>query len=307
MKDKLKKIPVLGQLIKALELIKLPGANGFSFYDLLEMYLVGLLRGAFTARAGSVSFSFFMALFPFLLFVLNLIPFVPISNFDSILLEFIEALLPQETHTFFTTIFQDIQSKPRGGLLSSVFILSIFLTANGVSAIFASFEESYHVDLTRNFFRQYLISIGVSILLAFLLMLAVAFFVFFELYFIRNLPAFIPNTINWIRTGQIFFFFILAYLSISTLYFFGTLEGRISRFFSPGAFMTTLLLILSTYLFGIYVDQFSTYNQLYGSIGALLLFMLYTWINSILLLLGFELNATLNKLNRQFSNGRSDK
>tara|TARA_B100000767_G_C19777165_1_gene543323 strand:+ start:3770 stop:4693 length:924 start_codon:yes stop_codon:yes gene_type:complete len=307
MKDKLKKIPVLGQLIKALELIKLPGANGFSFYDLLEMYLVGLLRGAFTARAGSVSFSFFMALFPFLLFVLNLIPFVPISNFDSILLEFIEALLPQETHTFFTTIFQDIQSKPRGGLLSSVFILSIFLTANGVSAIFASFEESYHVDLTRNFFRQYLISIGVSILLAFLLMLAVAFFVFFELYFIRNLPDFIPNTINWIRTGQIFFFFILAYLSISTLYFFGTLEGRISRFFSPGAFMTTLLLILSTYLFGIYVDQFSTYNQLYGSIGALLLFMLYTWINSILLLLGFELNATLNKLNRQFSNGRSDK
>lgn len=307
MKEKLKKIPVLGQLIKALELIKLPGANGFSFYDLLEMYLVGLLRGAFTARAGSVSFSFFMALFPFLLFVLNLIPFVPISNFDSILLEFIEALLPQETHTFFTTIFQDIQSKPRGGLLSSVFILSIFLTANGVSAIFASFEESYHVDLTRNFFRQYLISIGVSILLAFLLMLAVAFFVFFELYFIRNLPDFIPNTINWIRTGQIFFFFILAYLSISTLYFFGTLEGRISRFFSPGAFMTTLLLILSTYLFGIYVDQFSTYNQLYGSIGALLLFMLYTWINSILLLLGFELNATLNKLNRQFSNGRSDK
>ena len=91
------------------------------------------------------------------------------------------------------------------------------------------------------------------------------------------------------------------------MYFFGTLEGRISRFFSPGAFMTTLLLILSTYLFGIYVDQFSTYNQLYGSIGALLLFMLYTWINSILLLLGFELNATLNKLNRQFSNGRSDK
>ena len=63
--------------------------------------------------------------------------------------------------------------------------------------------------------------------------------------------------------------------------------------------MTTLLLVLSTYLFGIYVDRFSTYNQLYGSIGALLLFMLYTWINSILLLLGFELNATLNKLNKQ--------
>ena len=306
MKEKLKKIPVLGQLIKALELIKLPGANSFSFYDLVEMYLVGLVRGAFTARAGSVSFSFFMALFPFLLFVLNLLPFIPIQNFDVVLLEFIEALLPQETHAFFTTIFQDIQSKPRGGLLSSVFILSIFLTANGVSSIFASFEESYHVDLTRNFFKQYFIAVGVSVLLAFLLLVAVAVFIFFEIYFLRSLPDFVSNTINWIRIGQLFFFVILAYFSISTLYFFGTVEGRISRFFSPGAFMTTLLLISSTYLFGIYVDRFSTYNQLYGSIGALLLFMLYTWINSILLLLGFELNATLNKLNKKSKVNISD-
>ena len=306
MKEKLKKIPVLGQLIKALELIKLPGANSFSFYDLVEMYLVGLVRGAFTARAGSVSFSFFMALFPFLLFVLNLLPFIPIQNFDGVLLEFIEALLPQETHAFFTTIFQDIQSKPRGGLLSSVFILSIFLTANGVSSIFASFEESYHIDLTRNFFKQYFIAVGVSVLLAFLLLVAVAVFIFFEIYFLKSLPDFVSNTINWIRIGQLFFFVILAYFSISTLYFFGTVEGRISRFFSPGAFMTTLLLISSTYLFGIYVDRFSTYNQLYGSIGALLLFMLYTWINSILLLLGFELNATLNKLNKKSKVNISD-
>ena len=306
MKEKLKKIPVLGQLIKALELIKLPGANSFSFYDLVEMYLVGLVRGAFTARAGSVSFSFFMALFPFLLFVLNLLPFIPIQNFDVVLLEFIEALLPQETHAFFTTIFQDIQSKPRGGLLSSVFILSIFLTANGVSSIFASFEESYHVDLTRNFFKQYFIAVGVSVLLAFLLLVAVAVFIFFEIYFLRNLPDFVSNTVNWIRIGQLIFFVILAYFSISTLYFFGTVEGRISRFFSAGAFMTTLLLISSTYLFGVYVDRFSTYNQLYGSIGALLLFMLYTWINSILLLLGFELNATLNKLNKKSKVNISD-
>jgi membrane protein len=307
MKEKLKQIPLLGPLVDALELIKLPGGNGFSFYDLIQMYLLGIVRGAFTARAGSVSFSFFMALFPFLLFVLNLIPFIPIANFDSVLLEFIEALLPQDTHVFFTSIFHDIQSKPRGGLLSSVFVLSVFLTANGVSAIFGSFEESYHVKLTRNFFRQYLIAIGVSVLLAFLLLLAVAVFVFFELYFLRNLSNYIPGTFNWIRTGQLFFFIVLAYFSISTLYFFGTIEGKITRFFSPGAFLTTLLLVSSTYLFGIYVDRFSNYNQLYGSIGALLLFMLYTWINSILLLLGFELNATLTRLNKRSNLKNSEK
>lgn len=298
MKEKLKEIPIIGQLVKVLELIKLPGSLGFSMYDLIEMYLLGIVRGAFTARAGSISFSFFMALFPFLLFVLNLIPFIPIINFDAVLLEFIEALLPQETHVFFTSIFEDIQSKPRGGLLSSVFILSIFLTANGINAIFGSFEESYHVELTRNLFKQYLISIAVSVLLAILLLIAVAVFIFFELYFLRNIQEYIPNTVNWPRFAQVFFFIVLAYFSISILYFFGTVEGKISHFFSPGAFMTTLLLISSTYLFGIYVDRFATYNQLYGSIGALLLFMLYVWINSIVLLLGFELNASLNRLNK---------
>ena len=214
---------------------------------------------------------------------------------------------PSFAFHFFTSIFHDIQSKPRGGLLSSVFVLSVFLTANGVSAIFGSFEESYHVKLTRNFFRQYLIAIGVSVLLAFLLLLAVAVFVFFELYFLRNLSDYIPGTFNWIRTGQLFFFVVLAYFSISILYFFGTVEGKITRFFSPGAFLTTLLLIVSTYLFGIYVDRFSNYNQLYGSIGALLLFMLYTWINSILLLLGFELNATLTSLNKRSNLKNSEK
>ena len=306
MKEKLKNIPVVGELVQALELVKLPGTNDFSFYSLIEMYILGIIRGAFSARAGSISFSFFMALFPFLLFVLNLIPFVPFINFDGVLLEFIEALLPKETHVFFSSIFEDIQGKPRGGLLSSVFILSIFLTANGVNAIFASFEESYHVDLTRNFFKQYLISVGVGILLAFLLLIAVAVFILFELYFLRNLQDLIPNTVNWIRVGQIFFFILLAYFSIAVLYFFGTVEGKKTRFFSPGAFMTTFLLITSTYLFGIYVDRFSNYNQLYGSIGALLLLMLYIWINSTLLLLGFELNATLNKLKKQPKANSSD-
>ena len=97
-----------------------------------------------------------MALFPFLLFILNLIPFIPIENFDTVLLQFIELLLPTETQGFFSDIFLDIQQKPRGGLLSSVFVLSIFLIANGVSAIFSSFEESYHIELSRSLVRQYI-------------------------------------------------------------------------------------------------------------------------------------------------------
>ena len=288
--------PGIKQVITFLRLIRIPGLKGFSMYELLELYVVGIIKGALTARAGSISFSFFMALFPFLLFVLNLIPFIPtvfsIDNFDLVLLDFIETLLPSESHGFFNDIFKDIQSKPRGGLLSSVFLLSIFLSANGVNSIFSSFEVSYHVKELRNIFKQYLYALGVSVLLAFLLLVAVISFIYFELAF-KDL---LPETLNWVLWGQYVFFILLAYFSISILYYFGTIEGKLTRFFSPGALMTLLLFICSTYLFGIYIDRFSNYNQLYGSIGALLIFMLYSWINSIVLLLGFELNATIGRL-----------
>lgn len=299
LKEKLKRIPIIKQLIHFLELIKIPGYVGFTMYDLLEMYVLGIVRGALTSRAGSIAFSFFMALFPFLLFVLNLIPFIPqilsIDNFDFVLLQFIEALLPADTHSFFTSIFQDIQNKPRGGLLSSVFILSILLSANGVNAIFTSFEVSYHVKEIRNVFKQYLYALGVSILLALLLLIAVAGFIYFKILF-QNV---LPETIDWVIWAQNIFFIALALFSISILYYYGTIDGKVTKFFSPGGFMTTFLFIISTYLFGIYVEKFSNYNQLYGSIGALLIFMLFSWINSIVLLLGFELNATLRVLKKK--------
>ena len=299
MSDQWTSFPGIKQLIAFLRLIRIPGLKGFSMYDLLEMYVVGIIKGALTARAGSISFSFFMALFPFLLFVLNLIPFIPtvfsIEHFDIVLLDFIETLLPADTHSFFNDIFQDIQSKPRGGLLSSVFILSIVLSANGVNSIFTSFEVSYHVKELRNIFRQYLFALGVSVLLALLLLIAVISFIYFKLA-MQNV---LPETLDWVVWGQNLFFIILAYFSISILYYFGTIEGKLTHFFSPGALMTLLLFICSTYLFGIYVDQFSNYNQLYGSIGALLIFMLYSWINSIVLLLGFELNATISRLKQE--------
>ena len=253
MKEKLKKIPIVKNLVGFLEAIKIPGYRGFSFYDLAEMYVSGIVKGALSSRAGSISFSFFMALFPFLLFILNLIAFIPIENFDGILFDFIELLLPQESQIFFTDIFNDIRQKQRAGLLSSVFLLSVFLTANGVSSIFSSFEGSYHVELSRSFIRQYLYSMMVGILLAVLLLGGVMALVFFEIFILSNLDELIPSEINWIRVGQLFFYTILVYISVAILYYFGTIEGKKTRFFSPGALMTCLLILLTTYLFGVYI------------------------------------------------------
>jgi membrane protein len=290
-------IPVIRDVVRFSKKIKLPGMGGFSLYNLLDVYGTGILNGTFSFRASSIAYSFFLALFPFLLFLLNLSPYIPIDGFQTRFLIFMEALLPAQTTEFFYPIIADIAVNPRAGLISFVFFLSIFLSANGVNTIFSAFEHSFHVTINRSFFRQYLVAIIVSIFLALLLLTSVGVILYGE-YIINDLQsrAYIDNDVFWISFFQFVVFVIMIYGVIATLYYFGTKEGKESRFFSVGAITTTVLFIVTTYLFGVYINNFSNYNELYGSIGALLILMFYIWINANLLLLGFELNVSIRRL-----------
>ncbi|WP_298239262.1 YihY/virulence factor BrkB family protein [uncultured Algibacter sp.] len=307
LEDKLDKIPVLNILVRFLKRIKLPGLEGLSFYDLLELYITGIVKGALTTRASAIAFSFFTALFPFLLFVLIIIPLIPVDNFQVEFMNFLESFLPPSTSDFFFhNIFENIENSQRGGLLSSVFVLSIALMANGVNAIFSGFENSYHEQLTRNVFKQYLYALGIALILAFLLIITIVVLVYFQIYIIQELLDALENrgyqvesqSVFWYDIAKYLFFVLMVYLATATLYYFGTKEGRHSNFFSVGALFTTLLIILSSYFFGVYIENFGQYNKLYGSIGALLILLFYLWLNANILLLGYELNASLNKLRK---------
>ncbi len=281
--------------------IILPGLDGLSLYNLWVLYTGGIVRGTFSTRASSIAFSFFMAIFPFLLFILNLIPYITfVDDFQIKFLLYMNDLLPPETSDFFGPFFQDIAENPRGGLLSFSFILSIFLMTNGVNAIFTGFEFSYHTKTNRSIPRQYMVAAGVSLILALLLLISVIGAVYIS-YLTEDLEemgiispdGFGADLISY--TG----FIILIYTAVAFLYYFGTREARQAKFFSVGALFTTILIIITTVLFGIYITNFSNYNELYGSIGALLILMFYIWLNSNLLLLGFELNASLIKLKKK--------
>ncbi len=312
--EQLEKIPVVNWLVKLLKSVKLKAFEGLSFYDLLEMYIIGIVKGTLSARASSIAFSLFMALFPLLIFLVTLLPFIiPYAsvgneNFDGQFLIFLESFLPTATSDYFGDIYQQIKDQKRGGLLSSTFLLSIFLVANGVNSIFGGFENSYHVELTRNFFRQYAYALMVGLVLSILLIAGAVAFVYFEFYIVEYTSEYLGKTLGYdiekgdtigIQITKILFFMVLSYLTTAILYYFGTAEGRKARFFSAGALMTTLLFVLTSYLFGVYVEKFARYNELYGALGGLLILMVFIWLNSNILLLGFELNATLNSLKKK--------
>jgi membrane protein len=305
--DKLEKLPLINILVKFLKKIKLPGLEGLSFYDLLELYITGIVKGALTTRASAIAFSFFTAIFPFLLFVLIIIPYIPIDGFKNEFLVFLESFLPPNTSDFFfENIFENIDQSQRGGLLSSVFVLSIALMANGVNAIFSGFETSYHEQIIRNVFKQYLYALSIALILAFLLIITIAVLGYFQIYVVQEFFNVLEDRgfevesqgLIWTDIVKYLFFVIMVYLATATLYYFGTKEGKLSNFFSVGAIFTTLLIILTSYLFGVYIENFSQYNKLYGSIGALLILLFYLWLNANILLLGYELNASLNKLRK---------
>jgi len=306
--EKLKKIPLINFLVRLLKRLRLPGLEGLSFYDLLELYVIGIARGALTTRASAIAFSFFMALFPFLLFVLFVIPFVPIDDFKIEFLKFLESFLPPNTSDFFfQNIFENIDQTQRGGLVSTVFLLSIILMGNGVNAVFSGFENSYHIQLGRNAFKQYLYALSVALILAFLLIFTIVVLGYFQIYIVQKVLDVLGNqgyqvesqTVFWFDVAKYMFFVIMVYLATATLYYFGTKEGKYSNFFSVGALFTTILIILTSYLFGVYIENFGQFNKLYGSIGALLILMFYLWLNANILLLGYELNASLNNLRKR--------
>ena len=140
----------------------------------------------------------------------------------------------------------------------------------------------------------------VAIILSLLVLFVVITFMGYEIYLVPYLEEinFLTDNETLLKISKLGFVAVMTYIATSILFYFGTIEGQESKFFSVGSTFTTILFGVTTYLFGIYIENFSQYNQLYGSIGALLIFLLYIWINSNILLLGFELNATLLKLKK---------
>jgi len=297
--DKLEKIPVIRPLMHLTQRIKLPWLEGLSFYDLLELYFIGIAKGAFSYRASAIAFSFFMALFPFALFILNLIPHIPIEGFQADFLKFVEESVPPNTYEAIEKIIKDILSHSYKGLLSSGFFLSIFLMANGVNAILGGFEISRHITITRGFFRQYAVALGIAIILAFLLIVTVSAIVVFEYIIQRMKSEGLFENINLVSIGRFVFVGLMILTATSILFKFGTKQTRRHSFFSIGSVFTTILIILTSFVFGIYVVRFAKYNELYGSIGTLLILMIYIWLNCMILLLGFELNGAINRLKRK--------
>jgi membrane protein len=300
--NKFIKLPIIKQLVFLLQKIKLPWLHGLSLFDLLDMYIVGIIEGTLSYRAAGIAWSFFMALFPFMLFIFNLIPFIPIQGFQEDFLGFVQQSVPPTTYDAIYKIINDILHNSHSGLLSTGFLIAILLMTNGINAILGGFETSHHmhIDLKRKFLRQYFVSLALSMILSLMLIFTVAAIIVFEVFIQKTkIQDVLSDNIPLIEMGRYVFVILMILFSTSFLFKFGIKHERKRPFISIGSVFTTILIIISSYFFGIWVVKFSKYNELYGSIGTLLVVMFYIWINCMILLLGFDLNTSIQHIKRE--------
>jgi membrane protein len=300
LEHKLERTPVIKYIVRFGKSIKLPFSEGLTLYHLSELYLTGILKGDLSYRAGAIAFSFFMSLFPFTLFLLNLIPYIPVQGFREDFLRFVKENVPPNTYDAIYNIIDDISKNSYSSLLSFGILLAILLMSNGMNAILSGFQSSLHITIKRTYFRQYAVAIALSLVLTVILIITISAIVTLEVV-IQSLikSGFLTDDVYLLQMGRYIFLILMILVVTSLLFKFAARETRHASFFSYGSVFSTILFGITSFLFGIYVVRFAQYNQLYGSIGTLLVLMIYIWINCFILLLGFELNALIHKLKRK--------
>ena len=275
--------------------IKPWGFEGLSIYDVTIFFWKGLMEGAITTRASSLAFNFFLAFFPAIIFLFTLIPYIPIEGFQETLMELLGTVLPESTNKMTFKTIDDIINNPRGGLLSVGFILALYFSTNGVSALIEAFNTSYHIRESRSFLYQRAISIILTLILSLILILTIIIIIFSKSY----LETLLSN--GTISSEYLHLFTLGRWIILSAFLLFGVsllfyLAPNLKvkwKMFSPGTIFTSLFVIITSILFSYYINNFAQYNQIYGSIGTLIVILLWMYFNSIILLTGFEINASI--------------
>lgn len=287
--------PLFRLLVTQSKRLKLPFFEGLSLYDVTYFFFKGIYEGAITTRAGSISFSFFMALFPGIIFLFTLIPYVAGPGMQADIFALLKSVLPPTSYELAESTIVDIVSIKRGDLLWITLISTLIFSTNGTLSLITNFSSSFHKIEYKSFWQQYLSAIVLTVALSILLLVSLTLVSLGESFLNwvvskGYIEQFAANILNVIRT-LILLFTVL--LSISLLYNYGPIKGRHWHLISPGSLLATTLTILSSLAFGVYVTNFAQYNKLYGSIGTLLVIMLWIYINAIGLIIGFELNASV--------------
>jgi membrane protein len=290
-------------------LIKLPFFDGEPLYDVMLFFWKGIVDGAISTRASAIAFNFILAIFPAIIFVFTLIPYIPIAHFQQQLLIMLQSILP---HNAFVTIqgtIENIITQPRGGLLSFGFFAAFFFSTNGIVSVITAFNGTIHAIETRSWINQRLVALVLAVILTLLTTFSVAMITLSQTlmkFLVRNGYLQSDLTYYLLLGGKWLIICALFFFTYAFLFYLAPARKTKFRFISAGGTLATILTIITTIGFSYYINNFGKYNTLYGSIGTLVVVMLSFYFNALIMLIGFELNVSIWRARRDNSESLSE-
>lgn len=308
--NRIASIPPAPFLVRKSKSVSLPGFRGIPLYDVIQFFVGQVRTAGMTERASAIAFNFVMAIPPAIIFLFTLIPFVPITDkFQEELYGLIRDVVPGEkNNSLIINFLKDFINNPRNDLLSLGFILSLFFSSNAMMGIMRSFDKNYIGFRKRKGFEKRWIALKITLILFVLVVASILLIIAREslLKYIgidhQGWIAVIEN-LRWVVIVLLFF------AIISLIYRYAPAVHKKWRLINPGSILAACLMIVTTLGFSWWVNHFGNYNELYGSIGTILILMLLIYFNSLVLLIGFELNvsiASLKKIADERNNNMAD-
>ncbi len=288
-------------IIKTSKSIKPWGFYGMSLFDVANFFIKGLVYGSITTRASSLAFNFFLAFFPAIIVLFTIIPYIPIEGFQLTLIELIDTVFPASTSEATKIAIEEIIKKRNSGLLSLGFLLALYFSTNGINSLISAFNASFHVNETRSLLQQFFLSLILTIILSFVLIITIILIIFGK-YIINYLilEGFIEQNItNVILIAKWGLIIVMLFTSISIIFHLGPAMKKRWKIVSAGSIISTCLIITTSLLFSYFINNFNQYNKIYGSIGTLMIILIWIYFNCIGLLLGFELNASISNAKKK--------
>ncbi|WP_342328051.1 YihY/virulence factor BrkB family protein [Pedobacter sp. FW305-3-2-15-E-R2A2] len=292
------KVRIYALFIAWTKVCVLPGFSPLPLYTVASFFFKEIGKDSLVNKASSLAYNFMLALFPAIIFLFTLIPFIPRRiGFQKQLMDFIVLILPADAYRAFETTLNEIVNKPNRGLLSFGFFLSLFFATNGVHSLMMAFNKSSLIIETRTWVKQRLIAILLTVAIALSVIICIVAmtigevalnYIDGELNIKGNFIAYVIQLTRWSLLG------ILYFVTISILYKYGPAHAKKWKFFSAGSCLATVLAFLTIWGFSFYINNFSSYNKVYGSISTLIVLMIWLYLNSLILLVGFELNASVD-------------
>ena len=285
------------------KIISMPGFEKVPIYYVIKFFLSGAKNGYLATRASAIAFNFALAIFPTMLFLFTLIPFIPVKDLQLELLQLIKDFLPQNAYNYFESTLISVVTVKKIGVFSFGAFASLLFSTNAIHALIQAFNNTYHSIDTRNWTAIRVISTFLVFMIFILISTSVILLTFGQFVLTKlvelnilqmNIIYYLISFAKWIVVIALFFF------SISFLYYFAPAKKTQWKFISAGSTLATILALLTSLGFSYFVNNFGQYNKLYGSIGTLMVILLWLYFNSFALILGFELNASIN--NAQLEN-----